>query len=479
MHWRVSSWVTALSLLATPALADWHRIEGTRFVVISDDTERNSRSAIRELERFDLVLRQYFNLPTDETTRKLPIYLVSPGDLEALYPGDTNISGFYASTSEDIFGAARRRGDLGVLKHEYTHHFLASEWKGARPAWFNEGFAQYFSTAQFEGDKVHIGKPPAWSSQSLLASGWMPLDTLLTERPIQSDGTVPRTYYPLSWLLTHWFLKDEANKAKLERYLAAVTAGTPSVQAMENSTGLSLDELRRTLSVYAGSSLGYRTTTLNLEPQLSALTALPEAADELLIPLQRLKLGVTAAERTAFLSRFRTLAARYPEDSYSLYALAYAEFRLADDNGRAEALLQQLLTKDPHHAEGQLLLGRIAMAQAERSNNTSQTTEYRAKAQSYFAAAYATDPNNPFTLSNLGRNRRFAPSYPSQSDLDVLIAAYEIAPQHPYTALNLAEALIKLGRWDEARGLLLPLVNNPHRANPQAQALLDQINTRP
>ncbi|WP_292054500.1 MULTISPECIES: tetratricopeptide repeat protein [unclassified Brevundimonas] len=469
----------SLAAIASPSWAQWQSIEGARFVVISEDSERNLRAASRELERFDLVLRQYFGRPTGETAvRRLPVYLVTPRELADLYPGQTHVAGFYAASAENIFGAAERRESLATIKHEYAHHFLAGEWKGALPAWFSEGFAQYFSTAEFDGDRVHIGKPPAWSGNALLGSGWMPLDRLLTERPIQQDGNIARTYYPLSWLLTHWFLKDEESKAKLERYLAAVTAGTPSVTAMEQATGMSLEELRRTLSVYAGSNLGFRTATLAQDNANPPLETLPGEADELLLPVLRLAMSMPESERPAHLARIHALASRYGDTPYALYARAYAEYRLARDFGQAEPLLQQLLAQDPEHADAQLLLGRIYLARADRAAQTGQEADLRTRAQTHLAAAYRIDPENPFTLTSLGRNRRLAPSYPNENDMDVLRLAYEIAPQHPYTGINLAEALIKLNQLDVAKGILVPLVNNPHRANPQAQALLDRINSQ-
>ena len=466
----------SLAAVASPSWAQWHSIEGARFVVISEDSERNLRAASRELERFDLVLRQYFARPTDQSAvRRLPVYLVSPRELADLYPGQTRVAGFYAASTENIFGVAERRESLATMKHEYAHHFLAGEWKGALPAWFNEGFAQYFSTAEFDGDRVHIGKPPAWSSNALIGSGWMPLDRLLTERPIQQDGNIPRTYYPLAWLLTHWFLKDEDSKARLERYLAAVTAGTPSVEAMEQATGMSLEDLRRTLSVYAGSNLGFRTATLAPDNANPPMESLPGETEDLLLPVLKLSVTIPEPERAAHLARIHSLASRYGDTPYALYARAYAEYRLAQNFGQAETLLEQLLAQQPEHAEANLLLGRIYLARADRAAQTEQEAGLRTRAQNHLAAAYRIDPDNPFTLTSLGRNRRLAPSYPNENDLDVLKLAYEIAPQHPYTGINLAEALIKLNQLDVAKGILMPLVNNPHRANPQAQALLDRI----
>lgn len=467
---------TALLLsVATPALAEWHRIEGSRFVVIGDDSERNTRAAIRELERFDLVLRRYFGLPSEGTAaRKLPIYMLSVKDLQDVYGRDARVGGFYVRSTDDIFATAPRRGELPVIKHEYAHHFLASEHRGAFPAWFHEGFAQYFSTVEFVGNQVNIGKPPWWTANGL-GSGWIPLERLLTERPVHENGTVPSTYYPLAWLLTHWFLKDNEGRAKLDTYLTLVAAGTPSVEAMEQATGLSLGELRTTLGHYSESALGFRTATLTLEPEFNAAQRLPASTDALMVEYLSLRTNVRSADRARKLNRIRNLAAPFGNDPFAQLVLGYAEFRLAENFGQAESHFEAVLAREPANVDALIWLGRIYMHRADAARADEDIADLRAKAQRRFAAAYAADPANPFVLVNLGRNRRFSPSYPNQNDLATLQMAYEIAPQHPYTGINLAEALIKLNRLSEAEQYLIPLINDPHRSDAQAEELLRRI----
>lgn len=250
----------ALCLLfaATPASADWLRAESERFIVYSEGSERDLRDYVRKLEMFDRVMRFRSNLPISETPpRKLPIYLVNnQGDLRQVRTtASRHTAGIYFPTEEDIFAVAIRRSAGGldgedVILHEYAHHFMLGM-PGAYPAWFVEGFAEYYMTADIRDQEVILGGFNSNRAAWIMNATWLPLETLLRSHYSEvRQGSQQNTYYPIAWLLTHWLLNNDERRGQLAAYLEAVSEGGDPVTSMTDATGLSLQQLQSALRRY-------------------------------------------------------------------------------------------------------------------------------------------------------------------------------------------------------------------------------------
>ena len=246
-HLRRGATAAVLSILAAisagvaPAHADWLKAESERFIVYSEGGEGKLREFVQELETFDRFLRLRMGLDVNETPpRKLPIYLVaSRRGLTQVRPDlPENVAGFYMATDEDIFGIALRDQTVNTLKHEYAHHFMMQNFSYPYPGWFVEGFAEYFATVEIEKSRILVGKYNENRASWLRAASWMPMAELLSKRPLQRARN-RETYYPLAWLLTHWFLGDPERQKALDAYLRDVGAGGDPV----DDIGVSFDRL--------------------------------------------------------------------------------------------------------------------------------------------------------------------------------------------------------------------------------------------
>ncbi len=70
-----------------------------------------------------------------------------------------------------------------TLFHEYGHHFMKRYVTAAFPAWFVEGFAEYYSTVDFDKQgKALIGKPARRRAYGLIELPKLPVEKLLFER---------------------------------------------------------------------------------------------------------------------------------------------------------------------------------------------------------------------------------------------------------------------------------------------------------
>lgn len=239
------------------AQARWLRAESTNFIVHTDMDDEAARRYAAQLETFDHVLRARHGVAVDEPVRrKLPIYLLRrDADMRRIKPGvDRGLRGFFTSTIEDTYAVAiamaEDRNDP-VLQHEYVHHFMLQRYPAGYPGWLVEGYAEYFMTFQETPKFLEVGRANANRAAWLLRGPWLPFEIVLKARPSDlRTGEAMAMYYAQAWGLTHWFLSDPGRARQLDAYLQAVARGGDPVKAVTEATGLSPDQLGRTVRTY-------------------------------------------------------------------------------------------------------------------------------------------------------------------------------------------------------------------------------------
>lgn len=464
----------ALTMIAPPfaAHAEWLRAESRHFIIYSDGTERSVREFAQKLEMYDRSMRQLNGIDQNaDVLTKLPIFLVrNRAGLTQIRPGlDTSILGFYSPSDEGVFAIAIRGADSAltgqqVLMHEYAHHLLLGNIEGAYPAWYVEGFAEYYMTARIDVEKqeVALGTFSENRGSWIMNATWIPLPDLISKRSSEiQDQEARATYYPVAWLLTHWFLSDPTRKRQLDAYLRDVGQGTESVTAMERATGLSMSQLRSTLQAYSRTRFNGTRLTGQFPAIDVAVTRLPPSADALLLLNQRLKVGTDEASRDALRREVMERAARFGDDPLALLAAGHAGLHFGD-RPAGDRALTRLLEIDPDHVEALQLLAGERLRAAREAEDPVEATALRDQARTYLAHAFEVDPNDYRTLMGLNQLRRGQRGYPNDNDLATLEFALEGAPQLPTIRFAYAQALAINGRKAEARMVLLPVANNPH-----------------
>lgn len=466
---------SAMVAAAWPAHAEWRRAESERFIVYGEARAGALTEFAQKLETFDRILRIFMGLPMAEAPpRKLPVYVVrNQAELRTVNPDlGTQFIGFYIPTEEDIFAMAWRQGGQdSILLHEYGHHFMLQHFPYGYPAWFVEGFAEYFASADIVGNKVNVGLVDENRAYALFNARWLPMADLLSKSPTQIDRR-DESYYPLAGILTHWFLADETRRAKLGAYLRDVSRGVDAVQALNDHLGLTPEGLERELRGYIRGRVIYRQVRADFPDVPTVVTELPASADDLLLLGQRLKLQIDEDDRPALLEQIRAAAAPHG-DPFAKKILAHAELKLGE-RATAEALLRAVLDQTPDDVEALQLMARLRMDQADDQADLDAGDALRGQARAFLARAYRLDDANFRTFYLLAESRRTAANYPTENDIETLRLAYGLAPQLAGARFNLAATLIYAGRRDEGIALLSPLVNDPHNASV-ASAARDMI----
>ncbi|WP_028453624.1 tetratricopeptide repeat protein [Chitinilyticum aquatile] len=178
------------------------------------------------------------------------------------------------------------------------------------------------------------------------------------------------------------------------------------------------------------------------EAALQAVAALPVATENQQVSKAQAEAMVW--KELGDLNRARTTLSealrRHPKNADLYYDRSIYADELGDITG-AEADLRQNLLLNPDNAAGQNALGYLLTNRSERY----------AEAEPLIEAALAQEPDNPAFLDSMGWLRLKQGRYAEAAEL--LQKAWHDSNE-PEIGLHLAEALVKLGKTREARGVI-------------------------
>jgi Flp pilus assembly protein TadD len=470
--------VLGFALVAGTASAQWRKAESPNFVVYSTNSEERLRERTFLLEDFDRLLRLLVAGEQPPSPNRLHVYVLPrTRDLRRVRDLGTGVAGFYSASADGIAAfisdeASDRQNS--ILFHEYAHHFLLQNARIAYPAWYIEGFAEYFMTAKFTKDRIDIGNFSPARASWLVSAPWLPWERVLsgTGGGLTPEGNA--MFYAQSWLLTHYFYSNAERQAMLRRFFARLGKEGP-VRAMQSATGLNMEQFTKELARYIrGGTINYRRMQRPAaQPVPVRISALPRAADDLLVHEAQLRVGGRSVD-AAMLPAVRAAAAKHPNEPYAQRVLAHAEL-LEGDRAVALRLLESLMTASPNDAELMYLRGRLHLAAAEAGEDGAN-----AQARLWFAKAHRMDANHYQTLYRYAQSLRTGADAASENTLNVLLLAHQLAPQVSEIRFNAGSMLIARGDFDLAEDVLEPLLSDPHDQQGAATArkLLEEARAR-
>jgi hypothetical protein len=478
-----------MAMSASPAWAEqWLRAESPHFVIYSAGSEKSVREYAAMLEDFDALLRVvHGRLPDRPGVRKLPVYLVgSNRGLREVHPhASFATAGFYASGEDDVFVVSAREGASGmgdsnkgddVVLHEYVHHFLLQYFPAAYPAWLNEGYAEYFMTADL-GERIVVGNFNTTRASWLTGAPWIPLRSVLSKSTEELSDGERGPYYAQAWLLTHYLMSDLGRRRQLSDLLRKMKTGSSADEAWQAVFG-DPNAMRRKLEDYMTRPLTGSVWERDWKPAEVTVTALSPGAGAVLLKAQSLHFTVSDGEMRKPLKDLRQAAKKFPDDRAVLLALGRAESQMGD-KAVGRALLEKLVAAEPGDVEALRWLAMVHIKLAE-GDATRHQAEMR-EAGRLLAAAIKLEPDSYQTLYRYAQTRTAEPDYPTENTYNVLLKAVSLAPQVWDTRMAAADAAIKRSDAEMARLLLIPVANSPHpgEATVKARAMLKALRAEP
>ncbi len=463
-----------------PLLAAWYKATSEHFIVYSEGTPQNVRDFAQKLENFDAVLAATTGMKSEASANRLIVFMVeNVNAVQRQMGGDAkNVAGFYMPRIWGTYAIVPRRADSGtfdldsetVLFHEYTHHFMLRNAPAAYPAWYVEGFAEFYSTTEFRRDgTVWVGTPANHRAYGLVLSAPYPIERLFVpvERKMSAEDV--ESYYGWSWLLMHYLRYSKERSGQLTKYLAAFADGAEPRDAATQAFG-SLDKLQKELIAYRDArKMTYSQLRLAKMPDGPIEMTMLSAAESAIMPLyiRSTRESRNVAEVAATLTEARKLGKRYPAEPMALDLVA--EFELDSEHyDEAQQANDAVLAVRPTDVRALMRAARIAN---QRLNAAKSATDADWKVvRSLIVKANRASPNDPYPLYAFYRWHIDSGTPIPAIAVSGLQRAVQPAPQIVDMRFMLASRLLSEGKADIAKSVLAPLINDPHSAEVRATA---------
>ncbi len=497
----------------------WFKAESRHFVVYSDARHNAAKDLLDNLERYAYVLRTFSNMspePEKGTPKFVVYYLTDRRDLSVINPAATfeNV-GLYQSCEDGVQGFAlyqdykdnpslpveKRPEDQGLIYifQAYARHFFYASFPQRTPLWYIEGYAQYFSTMRFDGDKAYVGLAPH-AVGALLAEidvdRHKPMldyvdvlnddthaytDTTkgayVRSRPLRPDDPqyiahnedryggdkdmearqAESEFEAHAWILTHWILSSHENTQKMQTYVTAISVGESETIAFRRIYGDNPAALKEHMRRYLRGKLPAGVWNAHMPDSDVTFETLPVPADRLLLWQAALKTCPSEVYGKTLLSNIRGEATAYPDNALVQMTLARAEI-LYGDPRKALAWLSGAGLND--RFEAQHLLGRAQLAIALSATGDAQATAFEAAGEAFDRAA-TLDPASATNAFWYYRARVLTTGTLPPDAAGAAIMAWTRAPEVDAYAFNAALVYAEAGKRGKALDNLRAIATNP------------------
>jgi tetratricopeptide (TPR) repeat protein len=489
----------------------WLRINSAHFSVLTDAGDDKGRETVTRIEQMRDVFAQLF--------RKTKLRLPEPLDVIALRSDEEYIRvaplrqgrpisapGFFLAgedrnfivldlAAEDSWRAASREFARLLLNFNYP----------PTQDWFDEGFAQYFSSLRLGDNQAQMGGDPTqnlpWehalpgqgsaasnlpkSFVELLNREWLPMSDLFTMRTTASSN--PPMFYAQSWIVMHYLL-NQNKLSEAGAYFGLVEIQKlPVEQAIQQAFGMTATQFEQAVKDYFH-SLSWSQPPPAAKPANAASSA--GSAYQSLSVLEAGQVGSSVVDIT---------------DAQAQALVAEVMVRLPEHRDQGEKDLQAVIG-DPK-TENAIAHRGLAWSHMERKE-FDQSNEELARAMEldgrdpwvrYYMAlvkfkAAQTNRKPIQGVSNMIQdlvavvdwNPDFAEAHNMlamgrlegggvHAATDSIRVAIQLSPRNQQYLLNLAQIDLAGKKWDDATALLVSLKNslNPQIAQAARKSLAD------
>lgn len=466
-------WMMALP---STAQAAWWQAKSRHFTVYSEGNDEKLRGFAERLEKFDFLLRRLYNVTDPEQGSPVLVYLLSNDRKVQKLAGNPNIGGFYTTSDRTAFAVLGRGDKTGkfdfgaeeILFHEYTHHFMLHHFPAAYPAWYVEGFAEFFSVVKFpKSGAIEFGHVPMARLPGLVLGQPYPVKNLFAR---DTGGLSLRDgdrYYGTAWLLTHFYQYNQTNRRKeIASYLHDLVRGVPDRSPDSYFAG-GLEGLEKDLKAYMGKRLS-ASSLKSSEMKIGEIVVSPvdPAQGALVEDELRLTNRAKADELPAIVTAIRATAAKFPDSAYAAALLAEAEWA-AEDKDAALADADRAIALDAQSSRGHAVRAQVLL---ERAHDSDKAEDWKV-ALTAIVRANRADTEDPVPLALFYRYHAMRGGKMPDLGYDGLYKAFTLLPQRPDYRFNFVNATAARGDYATASLLLDPIAYSPHGSEMREAAI--------
>ena len=201
-----------------PARSDqshWIRVNSSHFSVVTDADERHGRDAVIRFEQMRSAFGQLLSRNRINMSEPVDILALRSDEeyskVVPMRPGQSIGSGFFLPGDDRVYFVLNVTKDESwrAVSRDFALLFLNYNYPPT-PPWFDEGFAEYFSSLRLDG-QARIGGDPESFVELLNSSTWLAIPELFAMHPEGSagrEGSRHTLFYAQSWIAMHYLLSQ-------------------------------------------------------------------------------------------------------------------------------------------------------------------------------------------------------------------------------------------------------------------------------
>lgn len=470
-------WLPAIWLcLASGALAgepEWVEVQSPHFSVVTDAGEKRGREVALRFEQMRAVFGTL--MAKAKVSIPVPLQIVAFRNTKEMrqfaplwHGKPTQVAGVFQGGSDRCFILLDMSAEepWQVVFHEYGHQLLNGNISSPLQPWFEEGFAEYFSTVKIDGKKADVGAVSVTDWQILRDSGLAKVTDIFrvehNSAAYNESGDRRSIFYAESWLLVHYIF-DKQLMPQVNIYFDHVmNRSTPLEQAIQQAFGMSANDFDKAIRRYwQDGRYGFYSVPTPAGITTAGFTAKPMTLTDAKAVLADMHLHSSDYQDKA-IAEFEELLKLQPDNVAALRGLGYAYLRKRDFE-RASQYFKQAVEHDSN--DPRVLYYSAALAQKEQGDSLSRDPERISAMQKQLEKSIALDPEFADAYSVL------AFTYMSQGEDDqartTMMKAISLNPRNEAYQLNLAQLDLVSEEYDEAIALSQQLVKS---ADPEIAA---------
>jgi tetratricopeptide (TPR) repeat protein len=235
----------------------WIRLTSSHFSVLTDADEKKGKEIVVRFEQMrslfgQLLMRSRVNISEpadilalrsdDEYAKVAPVRQSQPiTDPSFFIPGADRNYFVLNVSKENSWRPISRDFALVLLNYNYPQ----------TQAWFDEGFAEYFSSLRLDDKQAQIGEDPERFTELLNAQAWLAIpDLFATHLDSHQDGSRHTLFNAQSWIVMHYLLTQSKLPETGTYFDLVQNQQLPAEQALQKAYGMTAAQFAQAVKDY-------------------------------------------------------------------------------------------------------------------------------------------------------------------------------------------------------------------------------------
>ena len=420
-----------------------------------------TRDLARELERFRALIHLVTSADRADSPIPTKIFAFSrPSEMHQFVDSRNVVGMFKPGLRQNqilLTKYSRRMGASEVILHEYVHFIVRNGSSRVYPVWYDEGFAEFLSSARARRDQMVIGALPDLRISSFRYGKWMPLSRIISGKSYAdfSDRDLPM-FYAQSWALVHYLTIGRSSDRELTRqlngYFLRIENGVEPEVAFEKAFGESIEDVDATIQSWMRMKkwtiVGVPLSRLEYdrsEPEVQV-----PSEDSVAVSLGQLSLSFGDGAKS---EPFFTAAIEKNPGNARAHAGFGDAMKFQKRWEEAEPHFLRAVELDPDDILNLIDLAEYLQDLATANLYPERRKDLLLEARDLYRRSLEKDPINPEARAQLGWTY-LALGDDSAKGVSMVEKAFETLPSSPQVSRLLVKAYVATGQEEKAREIL-------------------------